>query len=189
MKKSGEEEERLLAVIAQYRGLVLKLAWMYWRKLPAAVKVWVDPDDLIEEAYVSVIRDEAKRQWDAKRGRKSTFVWTSLNSMFLNFALAQQTQKRFGWRITLEDLACLGLGEDDKSIATLEAKQAFEKVWWASSSSLRGYEREWFGPEKPRMKWSEETRAAYREFRGLADKYRLSPNDCRQLMRGGMWLE
>jgi hypothetical protein len=181
------EERKQLRVLEQYRGLVLKLAWEYWKKLPASVKVWVDPDDLIEEAYLYVIRHEAKGDFDPTRARKSTFLWTGISSILMNFALAQQTQKRFGWRVSLDEL--LFIGRRDREIDKLEARESLRCTFEAASPGLRREMLKWFGQQKPKIPWSKEAMKMYQEFRLLADKYRLSAEDCRQLMRSDLWVE
>lgn len=183
--KKQKEEERQLALLAKYRKLVLKLAWEYWKRLPASVRIWVDPEDLIEEAYVYVIRQEA-RDYDKRRGNPTTFLWTGISNLFLNFAASYQTRKRFGWRVPLEDL-WMG-GEHDRELKRIEAREALEQVFKEGSPELQKEILEWFGQAGSRVKWSKAAKRLYEEFRRLAKKHGLSPEDFRQLIRSDLWV-
>ena len=183
---SGNQERDLL-VIQKYRGLVLELAWRYWRTLPAHTKIWVDPDDLIEDAYIYVLTRVGKRAWNPRRGAQSTYLWCGISSILLNFALSQQTKKRFGYRLPLEDIKAIAL--PDRRLATLEAEEALNKTYQEASRELKWQMKRWFGPSKPRFGHSDKSFFLYSEFRNLAARHRLTSEDCRRLMGSGVWID
>ncbi len=177
-----------LQLIEQYRNLARKLAWQYWKSLPASTKVWVDPEDLIEDAYLYIL-SRASTAYDVGRGKWTTFLTTGITNLFLNFTLSQQTKKRFGWNHPLETLDQMGIGKRDKGVGRLEAIDALLNVYTQASDPCRGAMRQWFGVERRKVKRSAVAKALYREFAILAEQNRLSPNDCRELMRGGLCLD
>lgn len=176
-------EKQLL--LEQHRGMVLKLAWQYWRRLPSYTKIWVDPEDLIEEAYLYIL-SRAQGSYDRRRAGQSTFLWTGLTNLFLIFAMRQQTKKRFGWSVPLEELQALG--KRDTGVGRVETIDAVLKCYQQASEECRQEMQKWFGFERIKVKRSEQAKRVYLEFKILAERNRLSPNDCRQLMRGGLCL-
>lgn len=172
-------------LVEQYRWLVMKLAWQYWRKLPVYTKLWVDPDDLIEEAYLFILTT-AIRQYDPKRASRTTFVWVGVNSVLLNFALSQQVKKRFGWSVPLEELRFVC--KTDERLLLYESEQALNRVYESASPLLKEEMRLWFGPGKPKYHRSIASRGLQEEFKTLAHTYHLVPDDCRRLFGRGIWL-
>jgi DNA-directed RNA polymerase specialized sigma24 family protein len=185
-KARQEKDKQLLAVMEQYRELVLKLSWQYWHKLPMAVKSWVDPQDIIEEVYVYVI-SRAQETYDESRSSRMTFLWTGINNLLLNFAMSHQTQKRFGWSVPLDDI--LNMGKHDQGLADIEAKEALHNIYKEATPELKEYIAAWFGARRPRVRWSLEARSVYREFRNLALQQRLTRDDCHRLLRSGVWVQ
>lgn len=173
------------SIIKQYRGMVYQLAFKSWRQLPISVKLWVDVDDLVAEAYVYILA-WAKFRYKGELAGKTTFLWTGISNLYLNFALKHQARKRFGWRIPLEDINWLG--KTDKKIAENEALDALARVYREASENCRKQIKRWFGQEAVRAKRSEKERKIYKEFCGLAKKNGLTKEDCRELMRGGVWI-
>jgi hypothetical protein len=185
---SPRKVKEQLRVIEQYRGLVMKLAWEYWRRLPVYSKVWIDPDDLIEEAYLFILR-KATKTYDKKRASQMTFLWCGIGNLFKNFANAQQTKKRFGWSVSLEELECAGMGARDSGIAWVEAYDAAIRTYRQVSPECRCEMKQWFGPERRKVKRSGEALKLYREFYQTAHTNGLTIDDCRQLIQsGGLWL-
>ncbi len=171
--------------IEQYKKMVLQLAFKCWRQLPVSVKMWVDPEDLVADAYVYILA-WAKFRYKESRAGKSTFLWTGVSNLYLNFALKHQAKKRFGWRIPLEDVQWLG--KQDKKIAEKEALDALSRIYSEASKPCRNRIKSWFGQEMVRARRSEKERRVYEEFSLLAKKNGLTRDDCRELMRGGVWI-
>lgn len=189
MNAASEKQERDLCVIRQYRGLVLELAWRYWKMLPANAKLWLDPDDLIEDAYIYILTRVGNRAWNPKRGSQMTYLWMGISSILQNFSIAQQAKKRFGFIVPLEDIQ--HVGGLDRKVIQWEAEEALNRVYSEASPKLKDLMKKWFGPEKPRgtMLRSSKATEMYFEFRGLAEKHRLSPSDCRKMMGAGVWVD
>ncbi len=185
-RPSGNEERDLL-VIQRYRGLVLQLAWRYWRTLPAYTKIWVDPDDLIEDAYIYILTRVGKRAWNPQRGAQSTYLWCGINSILLNFTLSQQTKKRFGYRLPLEDIKAMAL--PDRRLARLEAEDALNRIYREASQELKEQMKRWFGPGSPKHGRPGKVLPLCSEFKSLTTRYRLTADDCRQLMGKGVWID
>lgn len=162
-----------------------KIAWQYWRTLPASTKMWVDPEDMIAEAVLHVM-SFVGRNHNAKRGSVSTFLYCTVNSHMLNFTLAQQNKKRFGWRKDLEDVGHLHV--DEKLFDLIEAREALEVVFKKASPDLKDEIRRWFGPDRRAPRWGVNGRALTSEFYRLARIHRLTPSDCRLLLRSGVWV-
>ena len=190
-KKELERDAHLLEEMEKYRGLVLKLSWQYWHKLPIAVKSWVDPQDIIEEVYIYAISRAEDTynnpHYKHKKANKCTFLYTGINNLLLNFAACHQTQKRFGWSIPLEEIE--HMGKRDETLSDIEAREALHVIYKQASDELKEYIQAWFGARRPRMKWSLESRQIYREFRDLALQQRLTRDDCSRLLRGGVWVQ
>lgn len=172
-------------VIEQYRGLVWKLAWQYWWRLPVQAKCWVDPDDLIEDAYLYVLTTVAKGTYDRRRGGKTTFLWVGVNNLLLNFALSLQAKKRVGWVVSLEELHAVA--KADRELGRVEAEEALNRTYRDASVSLKKEMKNWFGPGKPKVRRSKEAKGLQGEFLDLARRNRLTAQDCRELMGTGTW--
>jgi DNA-directed RNA polymerase specialized sigma24 family protein len=183
MRRDKLADEQLLS---QYRGMVIKLAWQYWKRLPEMVRVWVDPEDLIEEAYIHVL-SRGRSLFDRRRGGQSTFLYIGISHLFLNFAIAQQAKKRFGWAVSVDELRVLG--KRDSGLGRVESIDALLRCYQQASEECKGEMRRWFGFSKPKVHRSLYHQRIYQEFRQLAEHNRLSPNDCRVLMRSGMCLD
>lgn len=184
MKREREHaiEKKQLATISQYRRMVMKLAWSYWKRLPEATKAWVDPEDLIEEAYIFLLKTAANQHnsnYDKRKSSMSNFTWVGVSNMFLNFTLSQQTAKRYGFSAPLEE--AFDYGKRDHEIDYINATQALQRVITQASPELHSEILKWFGPRAPRLKWSFEAKQLYREFYVLAVRNGLNANDCRTL--------
>lgn len=181
-------ENSQMKLVNQYRAMAQKLAWQFWRTLPVSTKMWIDHEDLVSEAYLYIL-SRARETYDATRASRSTFLWTGISNLFLNFALSQQTKKRFGFNVPAEDLDRMGVGKRDKTIERTEAIDALLLTYHEASEDCRRGMRQWFGVEKSKVRRSASAKRNYQEFAQLAAKNRLTPNDCRNLMRGGMCLD
>ena len=182
-KRTRTDED--VAILKQYRGLIYKLAFKSWRQLPASVKMWVEPEDLVADAYLFILAS-AKFSYKKARAGRSTFLWTGVSNLYLNFALKHQAKKRFGWRIPIEDVQWVG--KSDTKIAEKESLDALSRIYFEASEECRRGIKKWFGQEPVRAKRSEKEKRIYGEFYQLAKKNGLSKNDCRELMRGGVWI-
>lgn len=176
---------RKLSLYEQYRDMARKLAWQYWKSLPTTTKMWVDPEDMISEAVLHVM-SFVGRNHDAKRGSLSTFIYCTVNSHLLNFALSQQNGKRFCWRRDLEDAG--HVWKEENLFQLIEARNALEVIYRKASVDLRREICVWFGPERRAPKWGVNGKALTQEFSQLARTYRLSEKDCSLLLRSGVWV-
>lgn len=181
---------RKSSVFLQYRDLARKLAWQYWKTLPLAAKMWVDPEDMVAESYLHLMRVVVKNKIETRRYKQelsslTTFVYWTIDHHLLNFAIAQQTGKRFGYRADLEAAAPIHV--EEKLFSLFEAKEALEAVYRRASPALKDEIALWFGAERKTPRWGLDGRAMIQEFAGLAQKYRLTQNDCALLLRSGVW--
>lgn len=172
-------------IVARYKGLVYQLAFKSWYQLPVSVKLWVSPEDLVADAYLYIL-SHAKYHYKGHRAMKSTFLWTGVSNLFLNFALKHQTKKRFGWQVPLEEMEWLG--KKDANIAQHEALDALARTYREASQGCRRGIKQWFGQENTKPRRTEKERQLYEEFRLLAQKNGLTRDDCRELMRCGVWI-
>jgi hypothetical protein len=186
MAKRTTWNEHDIAVIEQYKKMVYQLAFKSWRQLPVSVRMWVDPEDLVADAYVYILA-LAKFSYQKNRAGKSTFLWTGISNLFLNFALKHQAKKRFGWHVPLEDVNWLG--KQDKKIAEKESLDALSRIYAEASEDCRDRIKKWFGQTAVKTRRSKKERQFYEEFCFLAKKNGLTKEDCRELMRGGVWIQ
>lgn len=197
---NGEERSDVEWLIEKYGDLAKQLAWRYWRKLPPATKLWVDPEDLISEAYLWFV-ETMQTKYDPTKACGCTFVYHALNNMLMNFCIRHQQRKRQGITLSLDEameaMANKGapqfnpkyLGKSDGSFRKVEAYDALAKVYQESSRDCKKEIRRWFGQnnrERPRR--SVKGLDVNKEFRYRAAMNRLSENDCRELMRSGVCL-
>jgi DNA-directed RNA polymerase specialized sigma24 family protein len=180
-KRTWSETDEV--VIEKYKGMIYKLAFKSWRQLPASVKMWVEPEDLVADAYVAILAN-AKFRYKKTQSSVSTFLWIGISNLFLNFALKHQVKKRLGWRVPLEDIEWFG--KSDAKIAEREALDALARTYFEASEDCRARIKKWFGQVPVRAKRSEKEKQFYQEFCRLAKKNGLTKNDCRELMRGGV---
>lgn len=172
-------------MLERVRGMVIKLAWESWRMLPPQTKVWVDPDDLVEECYIHILDDILER-YDGRAGY-TTFLWWAEKNRLLRWAQRQLTQKRLGITIPLEDAEWVG--KKDMGQTKIEAEDALLWVYEMASPQLRVQMRAWFCPQfKLRMR-SDEFPEAAKEFRTLSGTSRLFYEDCLKLMQNGFTID
>jgi RNA polymerase sigma factor (sigma-70 family) len=194
------EDKKVEELIAKYGDLAKKLAWKYWKKLPPATKMWVDPEDLISEAYLCFVKT-VRDKYDASKASECTFIFWVVNNMLINFCLKHQQGKRRGVTLSLDEaleateegeVAQFNpkyLGVQDNKFKKLEAYDALMQVYTESSEECRQEIRRWFGQnhrERPRR--SVKGKEVNKEFRYRASMNRLSPYDCVELMREGVCL-
>jgi hypothetical protein len=172
-------------MLQKVRGMVIKLAWESWRQLPPQTKVWIQPDDLIEECYLHVLDDILER-YDGRAGY-TTFLWWSTKNRLLRLAQKQLTQKRLAVTVPLEDADWVGERDDGQNHC--EAVDAILWVYEQASPQLRVQMRAWFCPQlKLRLKSTEFQEAAV-EFRTLSQTSRLHYEDCLRLMHNGFIMD
>lgn len=169
----------------EYKNMARKIAWQYWKTLPASAKMWIDPEDMISEAVLHVMSFVGKN-FNPKRSSLSTFLYCTVNSHMLNFTLAQQNGKRFGWRKDLDDV--LHLHVEESLFQLIEAREALEVIFRKASPDLRMEIKKWFGPERRAPRWGVNGRALTSEFKHLAHSHRLTASDCDILLRSGVWV-
>ena len=56
MRKSVIVKRGAPISVEHYRKLVAMLAWKAWRKLPMQTRMWIGPDDMIEDGMYQVVR-------------------------------------------------------------------------------------------------------------------------------------
>lgn len=65
-------------VLKSYKNMVRQKAWFYWKKLPSTVKVWISPEDVIEDGLQWAVTIGYEK-WDESRGGNfGTFLWHGL---------------------------------------------------------------------------------------------------------------
>jgi hypothetical protein len=192
---------RVEELIVKYGDLAKKLAWKYWKKLPPAAKMWIDPEDLISEAYLC-FATKIKEKYDANRASESTFIWHTLSNLFTNLCLQQAQSRRKAITLSLDEaleaLSSEGeipkfdikfLGRPDQLVKQREALYSLASVYRDAGEECQARMRRWFGQRPTKLKrlsWEDKIWNA--EFKFLADKYRLNMDDCLLLMRSGVCL-
>lgn len=177
------QHERLL----QHQGLVAKLAWRYWWGLPRAMRCWVDPEDLMEEAFVYLLA-RGLRRYERQRSMESTFLWTGVQNLFLNYVKSQLVQKRKVELTALEDLELVGKtpGKTDCIVLQTDAQEALGSIYAQASPELRQSLRRWFSADFKLMRKGYRFWSTVGEFRELARREGLTIDDCRMLLRSGV---
>jgi hypothetical protein len=186
MKRNRYQSQ--LFLYEQYKHMAMKLAWKYWKQLPASAKMWIDPEDFISEAVLHVV-GFVRKNHDVSRASVSSFLYCTVGSHMLNAVLAQRNTKRFGWMVSTEDENCPQLFQTEYSIQLIEARQALEKIFRQSSPRLRTEIGKWFGIERSGPGYSKKSQELVSEFAHLAKRNGLSASDCRLLLRSGVWVD
>jgi len=185
--RTRSEQASDAALLEQYRGMIRQLSWKAWLQLPASVKMWVGPEDMVSDAYVYILSVLKNNRYKKSRASRSTFTWVGVTNLFLNFAASHQTKKRYGWSIPLENIEWMG--KPDPEIRNREALDALSRTYREASPDCRHQMQRWFGQEPVKARWSEKEQRIYREFALLAAKNRLTRDDCRELMRAGVCMQ
>jgi hypothetical protein len=186
------KEERTVELLEKYKGIAIKLAWEYWKKLPAATKMWIDPEDMIAEAVCHLVafvlneRQKTHVGYDKERAGFGTFLYMSTNGHMMNFMIAQLAAKRYGFRADLEE--AFGVGVKENRFQLVEALNAFESVYQQASFLLKREISSWFGAGRKAPRRSRVGRELIGEFAFLARKNSLSESDCRLLLKSGVWV-
>jgi len=167
-----------------YRDLAAKLAWKYWKTLPPSAKVWIDPEDLVAHAYLCMVEKFPK--YDHKKSLRSTYMWYVISNDLHNFVRQQCMKKRTGIAVSIDAIA--EPGRPDLLIRQREALYSLAKVYETVSPECRLEMQRWFGQDVLRGRYSYRCKRAMEEFRQSANRFRLTPEDCRTLMRSGVCL-
>lgn len=212
-------------VLKSYSNMVRQKAWFYWKKLPATVKVWLSPEDVIEDGLQWAVT-RGYEKWDSKRGGNfGTFLWHGLERYFNDKYLKYfSSEMRCDWlreKIGKRRYRFIGnrlVSIDAAKEYFLRQKEEFdfEKIFkiriqeldfltacYAADSLVKLYQEcsdelkaalvRWFvrppkeRREDPRRYFKQLTGERFiensREFRELAQSYRLDIYDCRHIMR------
>lgn len=80
------------AVVRQFDQLYRKKSWEAWRRLPRSIQIFLEPDDLYQEAVLEAVRCYEK--WDPTIATFSTFVYTAVSNRLSSIVGFWKTQKR-----------------------------------------------------------------------------------------------
>ena len=167
-----------------YRDLAGQLAWKFWRALPPSAKAWIDPEDLVAHAYLSMVQKFP--HYNDKFAGKTTFFYYVLSRELQNFVRSKRCKKRMGEVVPMASVP--ELGRPDAMVKQTEALYSLAQVYAEVSPKCRKEMKRWFGQKPVPVRRSEMGKRAMEEFRIKADKYRLTADDCRTLMRSGVCL-
>ena len=93
--------------IAGCRQIGWKLALESWQRLPTALQIWVDPEDLYQEAVCELcVRAD---RWDGSKSRFTTFAYMVMTNALHRFTERWMAQKRGGGLPVHRDLEDLEL--------------------------------------------------------------------------------
>lgn len=199
MERTMSEQQEVVYLIEKYGDLAKKLAWECWKGLPGPTKVWISPEDLISEAYLCFILN-IQANYNPMKASACTFIWHSLKNMFVNFQKHHWVKKRNGVTLHIEDILEAGdeeesseetflwMGKDDANVAQREALNALALIYWSVTPECRLAMQRWFGQEKTIVLRSAKAKKVYDEFALMAGSTNLQPEECLELMRGGVCL-
>ena len=78
--------------LRQFDRLCHQKAFQAWKRLPVASKLWVDPEDLYQEACLEV--HKCFTQWDVDKASLSTFVYIVVENRMKDLVLFLSREKR-----------------------------------------------------------------------------------------------
>ena len=97
--------------VRQYDRLLHKKAWVTWCHLPAPLKVWIEPQDLYQEACLEAIR--CFDAYDPSRASFSTFVYIAVQNRLNSIVGYWTCQKRFPGQMV--DLGAVDIETEQRS--------------------------------------------------------------------------
>lgn len=169
--------------VENYIGVVKKLAWQNWQRLPKGAKCCIDPEDLFTEG-MAFVRYSIMEDFDPNRGNRfMTLLYISLDRFYKTRGIELCRRKR-----TLPgpiDEEADPPAEDIQLLQSLSGEQGLLRVYSQASPMLRKYLESWFfssnGPAKV-FKYSVPFTKASKEFRRLAMMSSLDINQCRAFL-------
>lgn len=186
-----------------YRRMVAQIALESWRRLPTHTRVWLSPEDMIEDG-MTFLFSEAILRWEPKRGKLSTFVGTVIRNFYdehYYHKLSFSTKRNEKHLDSLEDVAArqpnlsreraleLVLRErhDYKSAQRMQQEcfvvPMMLEMYRRSSPALREEIKHWFLEGVDRVQLSNaKFMVARGEFHALAKKIGIGIEDCRHLL-------
>jgi hypothetical protein len=171
--------------IASVKGLIAQKAIESWKKFPPKMKAQIAIEDMIEDGVIKVVKLLQSGRHDPKKGKLTTIVWSTLDKYYKKCAEVLYAQKRFdGLDVYLEDLKANGFDAASENENTSHTWRTFLLVYNSASDQLRDAMQKWFlqiSDTKIHVT-SAKFQQDKKEFRRLADKYRLDINDCRMVI-------
>ena len=95
MRKSVIVKRGAPISVEHYRKLVAMLAWKAWRKLPMQTRMWIGPDDMIEDGMYQVVR--LTYSYNPNWAGFSTAVYHRLHKYYINEYLEFHSALKRGW--------------------------------------------------------------------------------------------
>lgn len=121
-------------IVTPNMGIIARLAYQYWQRLPLHVKASLDLEDVIADTVLRVCKVSWK--YSPKKAKSSTFVWTVARNYCRGILVYQQHAKRkTNGVVPYTDL--IHNTRPCGTIRFLEAKEAVEWVIADASDDLR----------------------------------------------------
>ena len=198
--------------LENYRGLVLQEAWKVWSQLPKQTRAWIGLEDVVETGMDFAWRTYTGRYGEHRRwniAAKAGFGWYIKKHLKLHFMNqfvtpyyeAKQRCDRYTVSIDQKRAEAKERGDADGFWEQLFATAAPQfdcfivddmvQLYEAASKGLQEQIIVWFlRPERTKLHVSGKPfERAKHEFRFLADRFRITIDDCRHFMRSPVCLD
>lgn len=164
-------------------GVIKKLAYQNWKRLPLGAKSWIDPEDLVSEG-MTFVRYTLMKEFNPKLGNRfMTLLYISLDRHYKERSIAMCRIKR-----TIPgpiDDEADPPAEDIRVVDAMSGEQGIIKVYSLASPRLRKYMETWFFSDEGASKVFKSSvpfMKASREFRKLAQESDLGIDQCRAFL-------
>lgn len=125
--------------VESYLGIIAQRVLKWWKFLPAEVKATYSIDDMIGDVVIQVIKS-ARKKFDPKRAKASTFVWWVANNECLTILSRYKTKKRgIGMNVPMIDEVSRKLSSPDGALRLLQAKTNIEEMIYIASPSSQDF--------------------------------------------------
>ncbi len=159
-------------IVTSNLGIIMKLAYKYWRMLPPAVMAHFDVEDMISEIVTHVVK--VSYAYHKRRGMSSTFVWKVAENHCKVILQKYSTKKRRAFQVLPEEVLAT-MSAPDSILKLTEARHGVEQVIRFASDNLRRALSDLLeGGDLFSLKYN---RAAREELRELAHVHHVSFND------------
>ena len=137
--ESPEQARRApeLVLVEKHLALIAKRCLFWWRFLPASVRVWYDPDDMIAEAVLHVCKRSAR--YDPNKAKETTWVYCVTDN-FCKSRLQHWKARMYADCETVEWDDDVARKMPAASIAELrESRDAVERLIEVATDRVRGF--------------------------------------------------
>jgi hypothetical protein len=172
--------------IENYLPEISQIALQHWRRLPKQTRLWVDPEDFLQDGLIFVRTVLMPRFVFTKGTKFSTYIFIPLHRFFRAYRESLTCDKRFKNTQTLKQLAEGEQFKQELYVAGMDSYYTMLKLYEAASSNLQRYLEEWFFDRRGTTKCvrtSKGFQRAKREFLTLAPKYKVTARVCEELLQ------